>query len=97
MLENGENREIILIFPFKNVKTEDKNDAQIRRQLWTEMAGYKTNQKAGKATYSHVTVWEGNTEHTPVHISKKVRKLSAFPLPLTVPYNIVDVSERLFS
>lgn len=81
MLENGENREIIFIFPFKNVKTEDKNDAQIRRQLWTEMAGYKTNKKAGKAMYSHVTVWEGNTEHTSVHMSKKIKKVVSLSSP----------------
>jgi len=51
MLENGENREIIFIFPFKNLKTEEKNNTQIRKQLWTEMAGYKNTQKARRMLY----------------------------------------------
>jgi len=42
--------------------------------------------------------WKGSTKHTSVYISKKkITKFPAFPLPATVPYNIVDVSKRLFS
>lgn len=48
MLKNGENGEIIFIFPIKN---RGENNAQIRRQLWTEMAGYKNNQKARRVPY----------------------------------------------
>lgn len=32
-----------------------KNDAQIGRQLWTEMAGYKNNQKARRVLYINLS------------------------------------------
>lgn len=77
ILKNGENWEIIFIFPFK---TEEKNDSWIRRQLWTEMTSYKNNQKARRVLHINLSFLLPLLDSVHFFLSQKIKYTILFNL-----------------